>query len=184
MEIFVLRLSHRLPRDERISTHVCLVARAFGANSVVYSGQHDSGLEESVKKICASWGGQVEGSAMPFDISYEKNALKFMRECKASGYSIIHLTMYGLPLPEKLNEIKNSKKLLIVVGSEQVPGEVYELADFNISVTNQPHSEVAALAITLDRIVNGRELTKEHSWSFGSRIKIEPCAKGKKFRKS
>lgn len=170
MEILVLRLSHRIPRDERISTHVCLVARAFGANSIVYSGQHDSSLEASVSKICENWGGT-------FPITYEKNAIKHIKECKKSGYVILHLTMYGMPLPEKLADVKKAEKLLIIVGSEQVPGEVYDLADFNIAITNQPHSEVAALAIILDRLMNGKELENH---DFGGKIKIKPSEKGKK----
>jgi tRNA (cytidine56-2'-O)-methyltransferase len=173
MEILVLRLSHRLPRDERISTHVCLVARAFGANSIVYSGQHDSGLEDSVKRISENWGGE-------FSISYEKNAIKFIKNCKNSGYSIVHLTMYGMPIGAKVQEIKKQKNLLIIVGSEQVPGEIYELADFNIAITNQPHSEVAALAITLDRLFNDEQLEKD----FKGKIKIIPSEKGKKIDKS
>lgn len=84
--------------------------------------------------------------------------------------------MYGMPLPEKLAEVKKSEKLLIVVGSEHVPGDVYELADFNIAITNQPHSEVAALAILLDRLTNGKEL---ENMDFGGKIKIKPSEKGK-----
>ncbi|MBI5047276.1 tRNA (cytidine(56)-2'-O)-methyltransferase, partial [Candidatus Micrarchaeota archaeon] len=180
-----LRLGHRLPRDERISTHVALVARAFGANSIVYSGQHDSGLEDSVKRICEQWGGNVDGKQ--FAIAYEKNAIKLIKKRKTDGYTILHLTMYGLSLNDKeknpLEKIKNheikNKKLLIVVGSEQVPGEVYKLADYNISVTNQPHSEVAALAIVLDRLQQGREL--DENWNdFQGKIKIEPKENGKK----
>jgi len=184
MQVSILRLSHRLPRDERISTHVCLVARAFGAASIVYSGQHDSGLEDSVKRICENWGDGAD--KQKFSISYEKNALKFIRECKKSGQVVVHLTMYGLPLPEKLDAIKmagNRTNLLIVVGSEQVPGEVYELADFNISITNQPHSEVAALAIVLDRLMDGKELETDYSNKFSGKIKIEPSEKGKKIKK-
>jgi tRNA (cytidine56-2'-O)-methyltransferase len=58
-----------------------------------------------------------------------------------------------------------------------VPGEVYQLSDWNISVTNQPHSEVAALSILLDRFFEGRELKKEFK---NARIKIVPQEKGKK----
>ena len=28
--LHVLRLGHRIHRDERLTTHICLVARAFG----------------------------------------------------------------------------------------------------------------------------------------------------------
>ncbi|MBI5228184.1 tRNA (cytidine(56)-2'-O)-methyltransferase [Candidatus Micrarchaeota archaeon] len=180
MEITILRLGHRLPRDERISTHVALVARAFGASSFVYSGQIDHGLEESIERICESWGGSVNGSL--FSVCYEKNPLSVIKKFKKSGFVILHLTMYGVSITSALEKIKISKekeKLLIIVGSEKVPGEVYQLADYNISITNQPHSEVAALAIALDRIQEGKELS-EKGFDFKGKIKIVPTEKGKK----
>ena len=57
--IEVLRLSHRIGRDPRLSTHVILTARAFGASKTYYSGQKDSNLEESVKRICGNFMKQV-----------------------------------------------------------------------------------------------------------------------------
>jgi tRNA (cytidine56-2'-O)-methyltransferase len=183
MEIEVLRLGHRLPRDERISTHVALVARAFGARSITYSGQHDSGLETSVVRICQAWGGNASG--VPFAISYEKSFGQFIKRKKRDGFTVVHLTMYGLPLPDILPEAKKAEKLLIVIGAEQVPREVYELANFNVSVTGQPHSEVAALAITLDRLADGRELLQPESGGldFKGKLRIEPSTRGKKVRK-
>jgi len=174
MEIAILRLGHRLPRDERMSTHVALVARAFCAKRMVYSGQHDSGLESSVSRLVANWGGD-------FTIAYEKNFRKAIKEHREMGFTIVHLTMYGMPLPERLAEIKNkSQKLLIIVGSEAVPGDIYQLADFNVSVTSQPHSEVAALAIMLDRLMEGKELERGYGKGFRGRMAIEPDERGKK----
>ncbi|MEM5871528.1 MAG: tRNA (cytidine(56)-2'-O)-methyltransferase, partial [Candidatus Aenigmatarchaeota archaeon] len=56
MSIYVLRLGHRIHRDERISTHCGLVARAFGADGIIYSGEHDEKLIESVKRVSEEWG--------------------------------------------------------------------------------------------------------------------------------
>ena len=180
MLIEVLRLSHRLPRDERISTHVALVARAFGAGSVAYTGQHDQGLEDSVERICARWGAKAQdGSGKPFSIRYEKSAIQVIKSRKREGFSIVHLTMYGMPLMSKAQELMGQGKILIVVGSDQVPREIYELADFNVSVTSQPHSEVAALAIALDRLSGGRELIPA---DFSGQISIAPSEKGKDVR--
>lgn len=179
--IEVLRIGHRLPRDERISTHVALVARAFGADSVIYSGQHDSGLEDSVKRICENWGGRTPGGK--FSIKYEKNHLRYLRAQKKAGFAVVHLTMYGIPLNDALGKIRQKSKLVIVVGAEQVPREVYELADFNIAITNQPHSEVAALAITLDRLMEGKELEAD-GFDFGGKLSIIPSERGKRVVKS
>lgn len=57
MKINVLRLDHRQKRDARITTHVCLTARAFGANEVVLSGDEDTKLMENVRDVVKRWGG-------------------------------------------------------------------------------------------------------------------------------
>ncbi|MEM0258129.1 MAG: tRNA (cytidine(56)-2'-O)-methyltransferase, partial [Thermofilum sp.] len=80
--------------------------------------------------------------------------------------------------PRILEEIRNSgRDVLVVVGGKKVPREVYELADFNVAIGNQPHSEVAALAIFLDRLFEGRELVREFK---GAKLKIIPSARGKR----
>jgi len=171
MNIHVLRLGHRLPRDERITTHVALVARAFGAEEITYSGQHDGSLESTVSRIAENWGGN-------FPISYSKNYIKVIKEYKKKGFTILHLTMYGVPLPDVTSRIK-AEKLLVIVGAERVPMEVYKLANYNIAVTNQPHSEVAALAIALDRLQKGKELDSGFDKKFKGKIKVKPNEKGK-----
>ncbi len=175
MEISVLRLGHRLPRDERITTHVALVARAFGADEIVYAGQHDSSLEESVGKISENWGGK-------FIVKYTKNPLKIANEYKKNSFVIVHLTMYGIPLQEKISGIKANEKILVIVGAKQVPREFYEIADFNVSVTNQPHSEVAALAIVMNQLLDGNALGRDFQKKFRGKITIEPSEKRKKMK--
>ncbi|MFH1394030.1 MAG: tRNA (cytidine(56)-2'-O)-methyltransferase [Candidatus Micrarchaeota archaeon] len=172
MEIEVFRLSHRLPRDERISTHVALVARAFGASSMAYSGQQDEGLKKSVELLAGRWGGS-------FTVEYMPEYKKYIKGKKDDGFTIVHLSMYGLPIPKVSKKIMKHDKLLIIVGSEHVPPDIYHLADYNVSVTNQPHSEVAALAIILDRLMEGKELTREFDKKFKGKIRIEPSEKGK-----
>ncbi|HZD43535.1 MAG TPA: tRNA (cytidine(56)-2'-O)-methyltransferase, partial [Methanomicrobiales archaeon] len=71
------------------------------------------------------------------------------------------------------------EKVLVVVGAEKVPGEVYGLADYNLSVTGQPHSEISSLAVFLDWLAEGKELSREFP---GAQISVEPCEKGKKTR--
>ena len=93
----------------------------------------------------------------------------------------MHLTMYGMNLPDVINEIM-ADNLLIIVGAEKVPPDVYELADWNIAVGNQPHSEVAALAVTLDRIntLSGRDALKEEFT--GGELNIVPKRRGKEVK--
>jgi len=167
MEVWVLRLGHRRRRDPRLTTHVALTARALGCDGMILSGEKDEKIIEGIKRVVKRWGGG-------FEVKYEKNWKKIIKEWKGK---IVHLTMYGLPVEEKINEIRNCrKKLMIVVGSGKVPAEVYRVADWNISITNQPHSEVAALAIFLDRLFEGKELEKKFK---NAKIRIVPQEKGK-----
>ncbi|MCS7130266.1 MAG: tRNA (cytidine(56)-2'-O)-methyltransferase [Archaeoglobaceae archaeon] len=167
MEIYVLRLGHRIGRDQRISTHVALTARAFGAKGIYFT-RSDKNLFESVRKVVETWGGDffVETA------DWKRLITNF------DGLKV-HLTMYGLPLPEKIEEIKRAKKLLVVVGAEKVPKEVYELCDLNISIGTQPHSEVSALAVFLEKV-----LGVVFNLSFdNAKLKIIPSERGKKVLK-
>ena len=58
--------------------------------------------------------------------------------------------MYGEAWRNATRSIPNDKPAVVVVGGTKVPSEVFHLSDYNISVGNQPHSEVAALAVFLD----------------------------------
>ncbi|MBN1923235.1 MAG: tRNA (cytidine(56)-2'-O)-methyltransferase [Nanoarchaeota archaeon] len=169
--IVVLRLNHRRERDKRVSTHIGLVARAFGADKVVYTGDSDEALIKSLQTVVLGWGGS-------FAADYEKDYRKVIMDYASKGFKIVHLTMYGLPLEEQATNLRKHKNLLIIVGGEKVPGDVYEAADYNISVTNQPHSEIAALALTLDRVFKGKEFELRFK---GAQKVIKPDPKGKSF---
>ena len=163
--ITVLRTGHRIDRDKRITTHVALVSRAFGADKIIINTK-DKKIKENITSICKKFGGdfQIETGTDPKKIIKQWNG------------TIVHLTMYGDELEKSISKIDKNDDLLIIVGAEKVPPYFYEKADFNISVGNQPHSEVAALAIFLDRYLNGKWLTEQ----FNGRIKIIPSNERKK----
>ena len=170
MVVEVLRLGHRGDRDKRISTHVALTARALGADRIIFTTE-DEHVENSVKKVVESWGGN-------FEFVVEKHWRKYIKEFKKRGI-VVHLTMYGANINEimpEIRELSKDKDILVIVGAEKVPKEVYELADYNVSVGNQPHSEVAALAIFLDRLFEGKTLYRDFE---NAKIKIVPSNKGK-----
>jgi len=173
-KVYILRLSHRSQRDKRATTHLFLAARALGAAGAFYCGEKDEKIQRSVEKVNRSWGGD-------FEVSYVTDWKKMIREWKMKGGEIVHLTMYGLPLQQVINQIKNLRNpLLVVVGGPKVPKKVYEVADWNVSVTSQPHSEISALAIFLHELFEGKEL----SISFkDAHIVVVPQAKGKKILK-
>jgi len=66
--------------------------------------------------------------------------------------------------------------LLIVVGAEKVPMEIYDLADCNVAIGGQPHSEISALAVLLDRILKGKQF---HVPFDNAQRKIIPTKQGK-----
>lgn len=168
----VLRLGHRPQRDKRVTTHVALVARAFGADGIILTTK-DVGVERSVNKVTELWGG-------PFFIRSGESWRKVIENWRSNGGSVVHLTMYGLPVEDVLPRL-HGKDLLIVVGAEKVPGEIFELANFNVAVTNQPHSEVGALAVMLDKLFCGSKLKKEH---LNGKFKIIPSDKWKNVQKA
>jgi tRNA (cytidine56-2'-O)-methyltransferase len=142
-QVIVLRMGHRF-RDQRVTTHVCLTARALGADGVIIADREDETVEATIREVGKKFGGH-------FSVQSGRPWRKTIQEWKQGGRKIVHLTVYGLKLPDVIQEIgKTSTDLLIVVGSEKMPGEVFKLADWNVSITNQPMSEVAALAIFLD----------------------------------
>jgi len=169
MHVTVLRLGHRPSRDKRITTHCGLVARALGADNLFYSGIKDSSIEKSIQGVANQWGG-------PFGIAHVKDWKTLIKEWKGSS---LHLTMYGLPIQKKISQIRKIKDLLVIIGGEKVPWEVYQLADLNIGVTNQPHSEVAGLAILLHEYFQGGELDKKFR---DSKKVVVPQARGKKVK--
>lgn len=162
--ITVLRLGHRPARDKRVTTHVALTARAFGANAVLVSTK-DPGLERSVRDVVRRFGGS-------FRI---ETGVPWRQAIKSWDGTSVHLTMYGEPIDSVLPRLPDSGNLLIVVGAEKVPRDVFDLVNANVAVGHQPHSEVAALAVFLDRVLGGRALHRE----FDGRLQVRPRARGK-----
>lgn len=173
MRTAVLRLGHRVQRDQRITTHVALTARALGAEGMLLDSD-DAGIERSISEVTQRWGGS-------FYVRRITNWKSEVKKWKEAGGKVVHLTMYGMNLPDVINEIVTDN-LLIIVGAEKVPPEVYELADWNVAVGNQPHSEVAALAITLDRLntLSGRDALKGQFT--GGELNIVPSRRGKEVK--
>jgi tRNA (cytidine56-2'-O)-methyltransferase len=167
-EVVILRIGHRPERDQRVTTHVGLTARALGAQGM-YLAASDKGVVQSIADVAERWGGEF----------FCEDNVKWrtcIKEWKAAGGVVVHLTMYGLNLPDIIGEIRPHGKILVIVGAEKVPGEIYGLADFNVAVTGQPHSEISSLALFLDHLSSGTELRTEFP---GARIRIVPSKAGK-----
>jgi len=169
-EIIILRYGHREVRDYRVTSHCALVSRALGAKEIIICGEKDESSKKSVDDVTSRWGG-------PFKVSFSEDWKKSYKQLKKKGFVFVHLTMYGVGVEKKEKEIKKNKKIAIIVGSQKVERDVYEKADYNVSITGQPHSEIAALAVFLDRIQEGKELNKKFE---KAKVMIEGQENGKK----
>jgi tRNA (cytidine56-2'-O)-methyltransferase len=170
-DVTVLRLGHRPGRDDRMTTHVGLTARALGADRVVLVGGVEQ-ARQTVADITDRFGG-------PFTVD-AVDAFRPILDDYADRGTVVHLTMYGEPIQTLEADLRTAHEdgpLLVVVGSQKVPFDVYERADYNVAVTNQPHSEVAGLAVFLDRLFDGRELDRE--WTDADR-RVVPQPTGKR----
>ena len=168
MIIEVVRIGQRVVRDDRVTTHVALVSRSFGAQKI-FMTEVNPEIKDTLEKINKTWGGN-------FIVEFIENWKSIIKKKKEEGFKIIHLSMYGQKINDVQMQLRTEEKMLVVVGAEKVPREIYELADYNVGVGSQPHSEISALAILLDRIQNGEQFEKVFP---DAKRKIIPTKKGK-----
>lgn len=174
MNIAVLRIGHRMVRDDRVTTHVALVARAFGADAIYMTGILDGSITDTVANVSKTWGGR-------FRVEVIQDWKGLVRAWKKGGGKVAHLTMYGINVDDIAGRMREENKILVIVGAEKVPQEAYGFADYNIAIGNQPHSEIAALAIFLDRIFTGKQFKRVFA---EANLKIVPSDKGKKVQEN
>ncbi|MCI4351344.1 MAG: tRNA (cytidine(56)-2'-O)-methyltransferase [Thermoplasmata archaeon] len=163
----LLRLGHRAGRDPRLTTHLALVARAFGARRM-YLNPPDPGLAERLAAVARRWGGSFE----------VVGAGDWRAVVRGFDGTVVHLTMYGIPLERAMRRIASARTVLVVVGGAKVPPQLYRMSGLNIAVGNQPHSEVGAVAVFLDRVL-GRGPPVRFG---GGQQRILPRARGKAVR--
>ena len=109
----------------------------------MYLHPPDAAIAERIAQVDASWGGHFEVIGVD----------QWKPLVRAWPGAVVHLTMYGLPLDRVEPRLRALDELLVVVGGAKVPSELYAWARFNVAVGHEPHSEVAALAVTLERLL-------------------------------
>ena len=164
----VLRLGYRRGRDPRITTHLALVARAMGADGFLLAGDEDQEMFDNLKSVSDRFGGSL-------DTGHVKG-LSYLRKHVEDGGVAVHLTMYGEPFRKAIPKIRRDKPVVVVVGGAKVPGDVFKVCQHNVAVGNQPHSEVAALALFMDAWYG--ESASERQFE-GARLIIEGTNDGK-----
>jgi len=172
--VVVLRWGHRL-RDERLTTHVALTARALGASGLILSDIKDEKIKGTIEEVVENWGGKF---FFKMNIPWKK----VVKNWRAKGGIVVHLTAYGenIQTSNVLQRIKAAEKdVLVIVGSQKVPGEFFsnEISDFNVAVGNQHHSECSSLAVFLDRFSEGKELEGRFK---NAKLRIVPQEHGKR----
>ncbi len=168
MVIEVVRIGQRVVRDDRVTTHVALVSRAFGAEKI-FMTEVNPEIKDTLEKINKTWGGN-------FMVEFIDKWKSIIKKKKEENFRIVHLSMYGENINDVQEKLREEENLLIVVGAEKVPREIYDLADYNVGVGSQPHSEISALAILLDRIQKGKQFEKVFP---DAKRKIIPTKTGK-----
>jgi len=80
----VLRLGHRPERDKRVTTHVGLVARAFGAEEMLLCGR-DAHVEESLDDVAMRWGGDFR---LTVDASWKGEMVRWKERGSGSSHHV------------------------------------------------------------------------------------------------
>ena len=115
----MLRLGHRPDRDKRMTTHVCLTARAFGADRV-HVDAPDGELEERIGRVIEQFGGDME----------VETGINPRHLIKGTDLKVVHLTMYGENIAdwreERWDDLSTGPGVLVVVGATKVPREFFE----------------------------------------------------------
>lgn len=136
---------------------ICLTARAFGASSVVLtSSSHE--INSKLKRFCNSvankWGGN-------FSVQFISNWKSYISS--KTNYKTVYLTRYGISIQKQQYSIRSYKNVLLIISTDKERPELNKISDFNISITAQPHSSIAAMAIFLNMYYAGRELSLNFS---------------------
>lgn len=139
------------PSSERMQ-NIILASRAFGANAVIFTTTDKKSMNK-MKRLCQSvskeWGGT-------FNIQFISNWKTFIP--KKKNYKSIYLTRYGIGITEKEYELRTYKNILLILSVSENIKELYNIADFNISITHQPHTIISAIVAFLSVYYHGREL--------------------------
>lgn len=138
------------PSYEKVAD-LCLVARAFGASEIVFTSDNKKLISKSqrfCKGMCADWGGR-------FNISFTSNWKAYIKNKK--NYKTVYLTRYGIPMKQMRYTLRAYKNLLVIASFSEEINALYEFADFNISITSQPHTIASSITALLLAYYRDRE---------------------------
>ena len=132
---------------------VALTARAFGASELIATQKEQKDklyITKYFKEINDDWGSS-------FKVSFDSNWKKLILE-RNNNYKTIYLTKYGSSIKKSEYAISTYKNIMLIVSTTDNIKELYDMADFNISLTTQPHTIISSIAVFLNMYYKGREL--------------------------
>lgn len=150
-----------------VMTDICMTSRAFGASKISFTCNEDRKVANAVGKISDAWGGK-------FAISFNADYKKMMSN--SPNYKKIFLTQYGLPVQKVNHSLRTYKNIMVIVSlTDALAQRLIDAADFNVSITTQPHSSVSAIAVFLHTYFNGRENAMQFE---NAKMKVIPMERG------
>ncbi len=148
---------------------LCMISRAFGASNITFcphKGGAEARLKRAMKQISKKWGGE-------FSVFFCDKWEKYIKGKK--NYLKIYLTRYGMPISKMRYRISTYKNILLIASFSESVKSAYDAADFNISISSQPHTCGSSIAIFLHDFYQGRELAMHFE---NSRYKVVPSEHG------
>ena len=128
MVIEVVRIGQRVVRDDRVTTHVALVSRAFGAEKI-FMTEVNPEIKDTLEKINKTWGGN-------FMVEFIDKWKSIIKKKKEENFRIVHLSMYGENINDVQEKLREEESGVYGVGAN---GSFRKLSftgvDFTISFT-------------------------------------------------
>ncbi len=128
---------------------LALTARAFGAQSITFTTRANKKLVSYIKRTNGRWGGK-------FEVCFDKDWRKAIE--RSRNYEKVYLTLGGIPINKIIYRIRTYKNVMLIVTLQNDERTFEGVADFNVSITNQPHSTISSVAVFLHMFYSGREL--------------------------
>jgi tRNA (cytidine56-2'-O)-methyltransferase len=135
--------------DYASNLDLCLTARALGASEMIFTTKRDARLVRYISALERKWGGK-------FRVDFVKDYRTALKN--SMNYKKVYLTRYGVPLHKLTYMLNTYKNIMLIVSPISTSPKLHNLADFNVSVTDQPHCSSAAIAVFLHEFYRGREL--------------------------
>ena len=102
---------------------------------IYMTGVSNGSINDTVSSVSKRWGGRFK-----VEIIQDWKSLAKLGKRKVAKW--LTLQCMASILMISLKGCAKKTSLLVIIGAEKVPQEAHDLADYNIAIGNQPHSEI------------------------------------------